>query len=321
MSSRYLIRHCALFAIVAAVAAGSAAAARPATHPSATPLAAWWEPPADVASRDLFWGPWGREHAPDPDAEYTFVRPKVNGFNPGVIVRDPQGREWHVKQSSGHHGAEGPAEVVLSRVLSALGYHQPPVYYLPSFRMRDAKGVRIESGGRFRLHDPSMTDRGEWAWQHNPFIGQPSFNGLVTILLVFNSSEFKNSNNTIYDLKDGGQWYVFRDLGDALGRTGKIAPQRNNLEEFERTGFITGVHDGYVQFDYHGRFGAMITSHITPADLAWGCNLLARLTEHQWNDAFRAGGYPPDIAARFIAILRARVAEGQRIGAGGEPTR
>jgi hypothetical protein len=82
------------------------------------------------------------------------------------VVRDSRGREWHVKQA-GHddRGAEGPVEVVLSRVLSAVGYHQPPVYFLPSFTMRDAHGTRTEPGGRFRLHGKVMKAVGEWSWQ------------------------------------------------------------------------------------------------------------------------------------------------------------
>jgi len=324
MGPRHLMRLRALLAIIAAAALGCAAEVRSATVHATPPLAAWWQQPDDLASRDLFNGPWGAEHAPDPDAEYTFVRPKTGGFNPGVIVRDPQGREWHVKQSSEHHGAEGPAEVVLSRVLSALGYHQPPVYYLPSFRMRDAKGTRIEPGGRFRLHLPSLVARGEWAWQENPFIGHPSFNGLLAILMVFNSSELKNSNNTIYAVKGDastGVWYVMRDLGDALGRTGKIAPQRNNLALFQQSGFIKDVRNGFVDFDYHGRFGEMVSRRITPADVVWGCNLLAQLTDRQWNDAFRAAGYPPDTASGFIAVIRARIVQGQRVGAGSADSR
>src|SRR6185436_6316335 len=113
-----------------------------------------WEQPKDLAARDLYNGPWGSTRAPDPHAVYTFVRPKQGGANPGVVVRDPNGREWHVKQPprGGNRGDEGPSEVVLSRVLSALGYHQPPVYYLRSFTMATGSQTAVEPGGRFRLH-------------------------------------------------------------------------------------------------------------------------------------------------------------------------
>ena len=305
-------------AVVVAATVCCAAAVRPVETPSPTPMSAWWQPPDNVHDRDLFNGPWGAQYAPDPHAEYTFVRPKTGGFNPGVIVRDPQGREWHVKQPSGHHGDEGPSEVVLSRVLSALGYHQPPVYYLPSFSMRDKSGVRTERGGRFRLALPALTDRGEWSWQQNPFVGQRQYQGLLVILLMFNSSDLKNSNNTLYEYKppSGGaatHWYVVRDLGLCLGETGRISPVRNNLEVFSRTRFITGERGGFVEFDYHGLHKELVRSRITREDVRWAAALIGRLSERQWQDAFRSGGYAPDVAARFIDILRGRVADAQRI--------
>src|SRR6516165_255695 len=58
---------------------------------------ALWAPPTGV--HDLFYGPWGARLQPDPNAVYTFVRRKQKGTNPGMVVRDPQGREWHVKQT------------------------------------------------------------------------------------------------------------------------------------------------------------------------------------------------------------------------------
>ncbi len=290
---------------------------RPTSPPHPIPMSAWWEQPDKLAERDLFAGPWDRAHAPDPAAQYTFVRPKTGGFNPGVVVRDPQGREWHVKQARERHGDEGPAEVVLSRVLSALGYHQPPVYYLPSFTMREGTNVRSERGGRFRLDEPSMKDMGEWSWQENPFVGQRPYQGLLVILLMFNSSDLKNSNNTLYHVTRGGrtaEWYVVRDLGDALGKTGRFAPIRNDLDTFAGTRFMTGESGGFAQFDYHGLHGELVRNRITPADVAWASALIGGLSERQWQDAFRAGGYPPSVARRFISILRARVAEAARLG-------
>ena len=146
-------------------------AAEPAPARVEARMSELWEEPNDVGTRDLFNGPWGAVHAPDPQSVYTFVRPKQGGVNPGVVVRDAMGREWHVKQPHrGSLGDEGPVEVVLSRVLSALGYHQPPVYYLRSFTMTDASRTWIEPGGRFRLHESWLTDRGSWSWQKNPFV-------------------------------------------------------------------------------------------------------------------------------------------------------
>ena len=36
-----------------------------------------WVRPVDIGRQDLFYGPWGREHAPDPGGTYRFVRPKT----------------------------------------------------------------------------------------------------------------------------------------------------------------------------------------------------------------------------------------------------
>jgi hypothetical protein len=37
---------------------------------------------------------------------------------------------------------------------------------------------------------------------------------------------------------------------------------------------------------------------------------MSRLSDEQWNAAFGAGGYPPDQAARYIAKLKSKIAEG-----------
>jgi hypothetical protein len=299
------------------VAAGTVAAG------IVTPTPSLWESPANLADRDLFHGPWGESHAPDPHATYTFLRPKQGGFNPGVVVRDDRGRVWHVKQAPNNHkGAEGPVEVVLSRVLSAVGYRQPPVYYLPSFTMTDASGTHVTPGGRFRLEEASMTSRGEWSWKRNPFIGTQPYKGLLVILLVFNSWDLKDSNNTMYDLDEGervSRWYVVRDLGAALGETGRLAPKRNNIEEFERETFITGVKDNFVDFKYGGWQSGLLRRTISVDDVKWAVGLLGSLSDKQWHDAFRAGGYPDDLSDRFIRKLKANIAAGQQLASGDAP--
>src|SRR5215472_3482387 len=73
-------------------------------HPTVSPplaqarMAELWEEPRDVAERDLLNGPWGATFAPDADDDYTYVRKKRHGANPGVTVLDSQQREWHIKQ-------------------------------------------------------------------------------------------------------------------------------------------------------------------------------------------------------------------------------
>lgn len=319
MGSRHRISLRILPILVAAYMAACAGAVRPTAVPQGVSISALWERPDNLPNRDLFYGAWGRAHAPDPHADYTFERPKSGGINPGMIVRDPQGREWSVKQAPEHstRGNEGPVEVVLSRVLSAVGYHQPPVYFLPSFTLRDGSAAHVEPGGRFRLNDPSMMDRGEWSWQQNPFVGQRPYQGLLAILMLFNSTDLKNSNNTLYDVAIGGravQWYVVRDLGAALGETGRIGPKRGYPDLFAGDRFISGVRSGFVEFDYSGFHKELLRDRITPDDVRWACDLLAGLSDAQWQDAFRAGGYSRDVASHFITTVHARIAQGQHIG-------
>ena len=65
----------------------------------------------------------------------------------------------------------------------------------------------------------------------------------------------RSTNNTLYEYRTGDSVehrYVVRDLGTALGGTGRIAPIRNHAAVFNRLGFITGVERDFVTFDYHG---------------------------------------------------------------------
>jgi hypothetical protein len=290
----------------------------PTTPPDRVRMSELWTAPDVNEERDLFSGPWGPEYAPDPDAIYTFVAPKQGGVNPGMTVRDPLGRKWRVKQPpTDGRGAEGPVEVVLSRVLSASGYHQPPVYYLPSFALERGGRVQRVPGGRFRLDVRRLRDTGEWSWHQNPFVGTRPYQGLLVILLMFNSSDLKNSNNTLYEAAgpDGVErWYVVRDLGTALGSTGRITPVRNDPAVFERLAFIKGVRRGFVEFNYHGWHQELVNGRITPADVRWASQLLGRLTDRAWDDIFRAGGYEPAVRQRFIRRLVARIEEGRTLG-------
>ena len=290
----------------------------PASHPSAAvPGASLWEKPTDLATRDLYYGPWGRDCAPDPKATYTFVELKHSGVNLGMTVRDPQGREWSVKQPyPGAEDFEGPVEVVLSRLLSAVGYHQPPVYFLPAFTLKDDWGTHIEPGGRFRLDEPTLKSEGSWSWQENPFIGTRPYQGLLVLMMMFDNTDLKNSNNTLYERRKGDlveQWYVVRDIGAALGDSFRFAPRKGNAAAFERERFILGVSNGFVDFGYKGWYEKLVRDRITPDDAAWASNLMAQLSDRQWRDAFRAGGYEPRVADRFIRTLRQKMDEGQNL--------
>jgi hypothetical protein len=259
-------------------------------------------------------GPWGSEHAPDPAATFTFAHAKSRGVSPGMTVKDPSGREWSVK-----FGDEGHVEVLLSRVLSALGYHQPPVYYLRSFTLHDDRGTHPNfPGARFRPKLKELDDRGEWSWQQNPFVGTRPYQGLLVTLLLFDSSDLKNSNNSLYEYVEPGakmrhRMYVVRDLGTALGETGKLDPKRNDPQLLEQNRFIKGVDKGFIEFGYHGWHQELVTRRVTPDEVKWACELAARLTDRQWDDAFATAGYDEATGRRFTSILKARIERGRHI--------
>jgi hypothetical protein len=291
---------------------------QPALQPTpGVPGASLWRQPADLQAQDLFYGPWSREDAPDPNATYTLVELKHTGVNPGMTVRDPKGREWSVKLANpGGLDEEHRVEVVLSRLLSAAGYHQPPVYFLPAFSLQTDVGTRAVAGGRFRLQQESLKDRGAWSWQENPFVRTRPYRGMLVLLMMFNSTDLKNSNTTVYEHRLDGRvehWYVVRDLGAALGDTDRFAPRKGDVAAFERHPYILGVSNGHVDFAYRGWYDKLVEDRITPADVAWASNLLAPLRENQWRDAFRAGGYSPAVAARFIRKLREKIDQGRAL--------
>ncbi len=296
---------------------GCAGELRPTTYPVDAPPPRLWVAPDNLEERDLFNGPWGSELAPDPKALYTFVETKHSGVNPGMTVRDPLGREWSVKQAPRPESPnEGPVEVVLSRVLSGVGYLQPPVYYLPSFTLVDDWGTHVEPGGRFRLKQKTLKDRGEWSWRENPFVGTRPHQGLLVILMIFNGSDLKSSNNTLYERRTASgveRWFVVRDIGTALGTTGRFAPLKGDPDAFARHPFIRGVRDGYVEFHYRGWHQDLVRRRITPDDVVWASELLDGLSDRQWQDAFRAGGYAPDVAARFVGTLEQKIAAGRQL--------
>ncbi|HJR64235.1 MAG TPA: hypothetical protein VJ803_11090 [Gemmatimonadaceae bacterium] len=264
--------------------------------------------------RDLFWGVGGRRYAPPPDASYRLVGKDETGFSVSFDVTSPDDLEWSAKI-----GPEAQTEVVVSRVLWGLGYHQPPVYYLPSWTL-DAAGAepRKESEARFRPKLRGLERQSDsWNWADNPFSGTRELKGLLVVLLIMNSTDLKDSNNSVYEVTaplagipgTPARWFLVRDLGAALGETGKLYPRRNWLDAFEKESFITSISESTVEFDYDGRHQELLTM-IRPDDVRWAAGQLARLTETQWQDAFRAGNYARPQADRYIRRIREKIADG-----------
>jgi hypothetical protein len=276
-----------------------------------------WREPSDLETRDLMIGPAAGVARPDPP-HFTFIKADGAGYSPGYDVRDASGMEWSVKL-----GEEAQTEVVASRILWAIGYHQVPTHYLIDWDMDGGPGGH-PGPGRFRPTLPKAKVVGEWAWRENPFAHLQPFRGLVVANLIINNWDWKTSNNKIYDIVGadgtGERHYVVRDLGASFGKSdapalsrflgARVAQgNRNDLDAFEKQGFIKSVAGERVEFDYGGIYDHIVAS-VTKSDVVWTCQLLSRLSDEQWNAAFTSGGYPPDQTARFVAKLKAKIAEG-----------
>ena len=99
-----------------------------------------------------------------PRPRTTLVELKHTGVNPGMTVRDPQGREWSVKQPApAAERREGPVEVVVSRCCRRLATTSRRCITCRHSRSKDDWGRHVEPGGRFRLKVKSLKDRGTWS--------------------------------------------------------------------------------------------------------------------------------------------------------------
>src|SRR6266571_5771079 len=153
------MRALRVLAAIAVVAGGcrSTAPDKVVVLPSPAPMTEFWAEPSSIASRSLLHGEGGAALAPAPDARYTFVKKKEHGFSPGYTVKDEKGVTWSAKM-----GIEAQVEVVVSRLLWAIGFRQPPVYFLVSWTLVDGPEPGRKSPARFRPHLHGWKDRGSW---------------------------------------------------------------------------------------------------------------------------------------------------------------
>jgi hypothetical protein len=295
-----------------------------ATVQQAVDLDRLWRFPDDLTTRDLLSGPGGAELRPDSASNFQFVAKKTSGTNPGYDVRDGSGRLWSVKL-----GKEAQPEVVTSRILWSIGFHQPAIYYLEEWHMTGQQSS-VQPEGRFRFEPEDHQIIGEWSWYENPFTNTQPLKGLLVAQLIVNNWDWKTSNNKIYQLRDGSgirQVYVVRDLGAALGAAMQaplfkwfnirhLQGTKNDLAGFERQPFIEGIADERIKFAYSGLDRALVRT-LRSQDVRWTCALLAQLTDRQWEDAFRAGGYPQEQRRRYIAKIKEKIAQGLNLAGAG----
>jgi hypothetical protein len=296
----------------------------------ATGPAVMWRDPTDLESRDLFYGPGGREN--EPHGPFTFLKEDMDGTNPKFVVRDKDGVKWKVKL-----GIEARPETVATRLVWATGYFASEDYFLADFKA-DGMPAKLHRGQKLVGADGSMHNvrlkredkedgkkLGTWNWRHDAFTGTRELNGLRVLMAVMNSWDVKDVNNAIYQVGPE-RIYMVSDLGAAFGAPGRTWPQarsKDNLDAYTNSAFIRSVTADTVDFatparpryvymvgmkEYLSRIHLeWIGKNIPRTDAKWMGALLARISPQQMRDAFRAGGYSQEEIDGYVKVLQSRV--------------
>ncbi len=297
-----------------------------------------WEEPADIASRDLYYGARGKEDMPDAGAVFTFEKEDLDGTNPKYVVRDEKGTKWKVKL-----GDEAKPEPVASRIVWAAGYFVDEDYYLPKIRVENIP-ADLKRGRKLIGPDGAMTDVrlkleskkdrkkiGTWDWKTSPFSGTRELNGMRTMMALINNWDLKEVNNGVFERKgtNGPELiYEVTDLGASFGSprfdTG-YAHDKGDLKAYRKSTFIEKIRDDEVDFGVPGAPSlpvifnpaqfvkrqdmTWIGKHIPRVDARWLGELLSKLSAKQIEDAFRAGGYGPEEANEYTTIMQDRIGQ------------
>ena len=291
-----------------------------------------WEEPRDIEQRDLFYGHGGQQAAPDPAGKFTFIRRSTSGTQKKIIVKDDRGREWTVK-----FGPEAKPETAASRIVWAAGYQVDQDYFVEQARIQGYETPDVRNV-RFELNDDNFKEVGNWSWESNPFVGTRELDGLKVLVAILKNWDLKTSNNKIAlrataDGGSAGRVYYISDLGATLGATGSflnglpflsdLPPDRpvrlgskqgkGHPEAFSKEDFIKEVRDGEVVFNHERKRGKGVLKGITVENARWMGNLLARLSDKQLADAFRAGGFNDSETAVYVRTMRERIRELQQL--------
>ena len=100
--------------------------------------------------------------APPANGTFEFVAFKTTGTNPGYDVKDASGRVWSVKL-----GIEAQSEVTTSSILWAMGFPQPPQYFVRQFTLNGVD-AGVKTTARFR------TETDQWRASRRVVVVQKS---------------------------------------------------------------------------------------------------------------------------------------------------
>ena len=320
------------------VAAGSATfmkAAKPAAAVASAEhvnISALWRDPADIASRNLYFGAGGA--ADQPQAPFTFEEEDMDGSNPKYVVRDRDNVKWTVKI-----GMEARPENAAARLVWAAGYFTNEDYFLPQIQI-DAMPAKVKRGqkmigpggvltnARLKRHLSDEKNVGNWEWD-GPFAGTRELNGLKVMMALINNWDLKDVNNKVYSEKGSkDRIYMVADLGASFGADALSFPfkrSKDNLQEYAKSKFVlqmtpqgidfaTPHHPSWEYADYPRSFIKRthlddIVHNIPRDDARWIGSVLAKLSDGQIRDAFKASGYSDAEVDGFSKVVEDRIAQ------------
>jgi hypothetical protein len=325
-----------LFLLLSLPTAGNntpAAKGNPKAKPEPQGPAVLWREPADIAARDLYYGPGGKAH--EPLGPFTFEKEDLAGTNPKIDVVDGNGVRWKVKL-----GNEARPETAGSRFVWAAGYFANEDYFLPEMRVWKMphlhRGANLVSANgtlrnvRLKRHLTNQQKIGMWSWSDNPFKKTREWYGLQVLMAVINNWDLKDSNNAIFQYSGATpeQRYMVSDLGASFGARGWNW-SKDNPEAYSRSHWIGSKSHDEIDFNVPGapavtRFPNFVETSrrlslmwlgrkIPVADARWMGNLLGQLSPKQIRDAFRASGYSLDETERLSSVLERRIVELQKL--------
>jgi len=259
-----------------------------------------WNDPTDIQSRNLLLGAGGESMKPN-ISQVTFVEQKSGGYSTKYRVKDGAGNEWIAKI-----GREAQTDTAANRILWALGYETEIAYLVPHLKI-EGKGefdnVRLEA------RPANVKRTGPWSWENNPFKESPEFRGLKILMVMINNWDMKDDNNQILASKDDASAplrYIISDLGGRFGKTrGVISRSRNKPSDYVKATFIEKVNGDVIDFNYGGK-NKKLFENLTTSDARWLSQLLARLSDDQLKDAFRAANYSAEEVDQLSSAFRER---------------
>jgi hypothetical protein len=135
------------------------------------------------------------------------------------------------------------------------------------------------------------------------------------MMMVINNWDTKDANNVIiYDKDTNELRYTISDLGATFGKTAnvpffwRISRSRNKPEDFAEAKLLDKVEDGKLDFALKEKNSGLFDD-ITIEQARWLGNLLARLSDNQMRDAFRAANYSREEIRMLMGGLKYRINE------------